>query len=53
VVGCGLVAILRTRIRLMDVERLQALLKLEKENNEGFSRLPRRFIETSKVLLDV
>lgn len=34
-------------------ERLQALLKDEKETPEGFIRLPRKFIEISKVLLDL
>lgn len=34
------------------LERLQAFLKDEKENSEGFERLPRRFMEISKVLLD-
>jgi GINS complex subunit 2 len=34
-------------------ERLQAVLKDEKETPEGFIRLPRRFIEVSKVLLDL
>lgn len=29
------------------------LLKKERENAEGFEALPRRFVETSKVLLDV
>ncbi|ORX34280.1 hypothetical protein BD324DRAFT_637367 [Kockovaella imperatae] len=37
----------------MSADRLQALLKDEKENAEGFEPLPRRFIETSKVLLDL
>ncbi|WWD17924.1 DNA replication complex GINS protein PSF2 [Kwoniella shandongensis] len=37
----------------LSVERLTAILKDEKENGEGFERLPKRFIETSKVLLDV
>ncbi|WVQ85406.1 hypothetical protein IAT38_007571 [Cryptococcus sp. DSM 104549] len=37
----------------MTVEALQAVLKDEKENAEGFERLPRRFLEISKVLLDV
>ncbi|KAI9635121.1 uncharacterized protein MKK02DRAFT_43801 [Dioszegia hungarica] len=37
----------------LQVERLQALLKEEKENQDGFNKLPRRFIETGKVLLDV
>jgi GINS complex subunit 2 len=35
------------------LEKLQALLKDEKENGEGFEPLPRRFLETSKILLDV
>lgn len=35
------------------VERLQAFLRDEKENSEGFERLPRRFMEISKVLLDM
>jgi len=35
------------------IEKLQDLLKEEKENAEGFMRLPRRFIEMSKVLLDM
>ncbi|KIR30454.1 DNA replication complex GINS protein PSF2 [Cryptococcus deuterogattii 99/473] len=37
----------------LSVERLQAFLKDEKENAEGFERLPRRFMEISKILLDV
>ena len=37
----------------MGTEKLYALLKDEKENAEGFEPLPRRFLETSKVLLDV
>ncbi|OCF31110.1 DNA replication complex GINS protein PSF2 [Kwoniella heveanensis CBS 569] len=37
----------------LNVDHIQALLKDEKENLEGFGMLPRRFIETSKVLLDV
>ncbi|WVQ97352.1 DNA replication complex GINS protein PSF2 [Kwoniella sp. CBS 9459] len=36
----------------LNVDHIQALLKDEKENIEGFGQLPRRFIETSKVLLD-
>ncbi|WRT64096.1 uncharacterized protein IL334_001025 [Kwoniella shivajii] len=35
------------------IDRIQALLKEERENAESFCLLPRRFIETSKVLLDV
>ncbi|TYJ55890.1 DNA replication complex GINS protein PSF2 [Cryptococcus floricola] len=35
------------------VENLLQVLKNEKENSEGFERLPRRFMEISKVLLDV
>lgn len=34
-------------------EKLQALLLDEKANAEGFEPIPRRFIETAKVLLDV
>ncbi|KAK8865891.1 DNA replication complex GINS protein PSF2 [Kwoniella newhampshirensis] len=37
----------------LSVERLTGILKDEKENAEGFERLSTRFIETSKVLLDV
>ncbi|WVQ71155.1 DNA replication complex GINS protein PSF2 [Cryptococcus sp. DSM 104548] len=37
----------------LSVENLQQVLKNEKENSEGFERLPRRFMEISKVLLDV
>jgi hypothetical protein len=33
-------------------DKLQLLIKLEREN-EGLEALPRRFVETSKVLLDV
>jgi GINS complex subunit 2 len=29
------------------------VLQQEKENSEGFEELPRRFVEVSKVLLDV
>nr|ODN87170.1 DNA replication complex GINS protein PSF2 [Cryptococcus depauperatus CBS 7841]ODN98698.1 DNA replication complex GINS protein PSF2 [Cryptococcus depauperatus CBS 7855] len=36
----------------LTVEKLQDLFKSEKENGEGFERLPRRFMEISKVLLD-
>ncbi|WVF70572.1 DNA replication complex GINS protein PSF2 [Kwoniella sp. CBS 6097] len=36
----------------LNVDHIQSLLKDEKENIEGFGLLPRRFIETSKVLLD-
>ncbi|RYF51371.1 MAG: hypothetical protein EOO38_03395 [Cytophagaceae bacterium] len=38
---------------LTEIEKLQALLKDEKENAEGFEPLPRRFLETSKILLDM
>ncbi|KAL7423832.1 DNA replication protein psf2 [Cryptotrichosporon argae] len=34
-------------------EPLQQLLQAERENQDGFEELPRRFIETAKVLLDV
>ncbi|RXK36182.1 DNA replication complex GINS protein PSF2 [Tremella mesenterica] len=38
----------------LNVETLQTLLKNEKERGEEFGRLPgRRFVEVSKVLLDV
>ncbi|WVR05846.1 DNA replication complex GINS protein PSF2 [Kwoniella sp. DSM 27419] len=37
----------------LSVEQVQAVLKDERENLEGFMPLPRRFIEMSKVLLDV
>ncbi|WWC58592.1 uncharacterized protein I303_101135 [Kwoniella dejecticola CBS 10117] len=37
----------------LGIDRLQTLLKEERENAESFCSLPRRFIETSKVLLDV
>jgi len=40
-------------LTLTGEETLQALLKEEKANAEGFEPLPRRFLETSKVLLDV
>lgn len=39
--------------KLIRIEKLQALLKDEKENAEAFEPLPRRFLETSKVLLDM
>ncbi|CAD6573797.1 MAG: DNA replication protein psf2 [Tremellales sp. Tagirdzhanova-0007] len=35
------------------VEKLQTLLQEEKANSEGFEPIPRRLLETSKVLLDV
>ncbi|GFZ43098.1 DNA replication complex GINS protein PSF2 [Saitozyma sp. JCM 24511] len=34
-------------------EKLQALINDEKNNAEGFEPLPRRFLETSKLLLDI
>ncbi|KAK1928019.1 hypothetical protein DB88DRAFT_61421 [Papiliotrema laurentii] len=37
----------------LTVEKLQGLLQDEKANAEGFEHLPRRFIEMSKVLLDI
>ncbi|WWC66362.1 DNA replication complex GINS protein PSF2 [Kwoniella pini CBS 10737] len=37
----------------LGIDRLQNLLKEERENAEAFCSLPRRFIEISKVLLDV
>lgn len=38
---------------LNPAEKLQALLLDEKGNAEGFEPIPRRFIETAKILLDV
>lgn len=40
-------------LRQAVTERLQTLLQEEKANAEGFEPLPRRVLETSKVLLDV
>ncbi|ORY28978.1 DNA replication complex GINS protein PSF2 [Naematelia encephala] len=37
----------------LNIESLQSLLSEEKTNAESFQRLPKRFIEISKVLLDV
>ncbi|KAL1407721.1 DNA replication protein psf2 [Vanrija albida] len=37
----------------LQVEKLQELLKQERSKPEEFQPLPRRFVETSKVLLDV
>ncbi|KAK4688902.1 GINS complex subunit 2, partial [Tremellales sp. Uapishka_1] len=46
----------KCRIRAPDwlaIEKLSAVLQLEQKNVEGFEPLPRRFMETSKILLDV
>ncbi|KAK6905660.1 DNA replication complex GINS protein PSF2 [Kwoniella mangroviensis CBS 10435] len=37
----------------LSIDRVQNVLKEERENAESFCSLPRRFIEISKVLLDV
>jgi hypothetical protein len=41
------------RLSLTNSDNLQRLLQQEKENSDGFEALPRRFVEVSKVLLDV
>ncbi|EJT53228.1 hypothetical protein A1Q2_03578 [Trichosporon asahii var. asahii CBS 8904] len=37
----------------LNPDKLTLLLKKERENAEGFEPLPRRFVETAKVLLDI